>query len=254
MTVQPLHDVIRFADELLDAPAFADYGPNGLQVPGRDEVRKVVSGVSASLELLERAAAAGADLILVHHGLFWDGDERRLTPLMARRLGLLLGRDIALAAYHLPLDAHPQIGNNALLAEALGLERREPFAAVQGRPIGVRGRFPDGIAIDELIARVRTVTEREPLAFAHGPARVQTLGIVSGGAGRQLTEAIDGGLDAFLTGEPEEPAQALAREAGVHFIAAGHHATERLGVQRLGSLVAEQFGLDHEYIEVANPV
>ncbi len=254
MTVQPLHDVIRFVDELLDAAAFPDYGPNGLQVPGRPEIGRVVSGVSATLELLEGAVARQADLILVHHGLFWDGDERRLTPLMARRLGLLLGREISLAAYHLPLDAHPQIGNNALLAQALGLEQHEPFAAVQGRPIGVRGRFADGVSIDELIARVRAVTEREPLAFACGPPTVRSLGIVSGGGGRQLAEAIQGGLDAFLTGEPEEPAQALAREAGVHFIAAGHHATERLGVQRLGSLIAERFGLEHEYIEVANPV
>jgi dinuclear metal center YbgI/SA1388 family protein len=252
-----LAEILTNLDELLDPDAFQDYGPNGLQVPGAEEVDRVVTGVSGQAELFERAAAAGAQMVLVHHGILWDFHPRRIDRLQARRLRALLASDISLVAYHLPLDAHPVVGNNALIASALGCEAngRAPFGYAKGNPIGVRARFPgDGIATDELLARVRTVTGREPLAFLAGPDPVRTIGVVSGAAAELVQEAIDGGLDAFLTGEPAEHVMATAREAGIHFLAAGHYATETFGVRRLGDILADRFGLDHEFIDIPNPI
>jgi dinuclear metal center YbgI/SA1388 family protein len=242
-------------DSLLDPGAFDDHGPNGLQVPGRAEITTVATGVSAGLELFERAAAAGAELVLVHHGLFWEGQSRAVSRGLAARLRLLLAEDINLAAYHLPLDAHPEFGNNALIADGLGADARDPFGVHRGHAIGFAARFSgDGVTASELFERVHALTGREPLVFDGGPERVRSLGIVSGGAAGDLQQAIDAGLDAFLTGEPAEPAMAQAREAGVHFIAAGHYATETFGVRRLGEFVAQRFGVAHEFIDVPNPV
>jgi dinuclear metal center YbgI/SA1388 family protein len=248
-------EILSFLDELLDPGGFDDYGPNGLQVPGREEVGRVVSGVSASLELFERAVAADAGLVLVHHGIFWDKAPRALTPAAAGRLRVLLTAEVNLVAYHLPLDAHPEVGNNALLADGLGAMAREPFAEHGGRAVGVAARFgEDGVDAGELFARVAEVTGRAPLVFDDGPDRVRSLGIVSGGAAGDLETAIALGLDGFLTGEPSEPAMTTAREAGVHFIAAGHYATETFGVRCLGELLAERFEVAHEFIDVPNPV
>ncbi|MDX6643261.1 MAG: hypothetical protein QOD76_1223 [Solirubrobacteraceae bacterium] len=250
-----LSAILEELDRLLDPGAFEDHGPNGLQVPGSTEITTVATGVSAGLELFERAATIDAELVLVHHGLFWEGQSRAVSRELAARLKLLLAHDINLVAYHLPLDAHPEVGNNALIAEGLRAEAREPFGVHRGRAIGFAARFAgDGLAAPELFKRVRALTGREPLVFDGGPQRVRSLGIVSGGAAGDLQQAIDAGLDAFLTGEPAEPAMALAREAGVHFIAAGHYATETFGVRRLGELVAQQFGISHEFIDVPNPV
>jgi dinuclear metal center YbgI/SA1388 family protein len=243
-------DILEWADDLLDPGRFRDHGPNGLQVPGADQVEVVVTGVSANLELLERARDAGAGLVLVHHGLFWEGAPRALSRPLAARLRTLLSGEIALAAYHLPLDAHPEIGNNALIADGLGCDGREPFAEV-----GFAARFAgDGVPAAELFERVQALTGREPLVFDAGPARVRTIGIVSGGAAGSLDDAVAAGLDAFLTGEPKEPVMGTAREAGVHFIAAGHYATETFGIRRLGELAAERFGLRHEFVDVPNPI
>jgi dinuclear metal center YbgI/SA1388 family protein len=174
---------------------------------------------------------------------------------MATRLRLLLEAGIGLAAYHLPLDAHPEVGNNALIAGGLGCEDQAPFAEVRGASIGVAGRFAgDGIPAAELFARVRELTDREPLVFDHGPAAIRSIGIVSGAAADAVEEAAAAGLDAFLTGEPAERAMALARESGIHFIAAGHYATETFGVRRLGELLAERFGVEHRFVDVPNPV
>jgi dinuclear metal center YbgI/SA1388 family protein len=253
--VPALAAILEELDRLLDPGAFEDHGPNGLQVPGRAEITTVATGVSAGLELFERAAAAGAELVLVHHGLFWEGQPRAVSRELAARLRLLLVDDINLAAYHLPLDAHPEIGNNALIAEGLGADAREPFGVHRGRPIGFAARFSgDGLPAPELFERVGALTGREPLVFDAGPRRVRSLGIVSGGAAGNLQEAIDAGLDGFLTGEPSEPAMAQAREAGVHFIAAGHYATETFGVRRLGEFVARRFAVAHKFIDVPNPV
>jgi dinuclear metal center YbgI/SA1388 family protein len=250
-------DVLDFLDELLEPEAFDDYGPNGLQVPGAVEVDKIVTGVSAQLALFERAASERAQLVLAHHGILWDFHPRRIAPVQAARLKQLLVHDIALAAYHLPLDAHPQVGNNALIAEGLGANGREPFAIHGGRPIGTIAHFaPDdgGVPAQELFARVATLTDRQPLVFDAGPPRIRTLGIVSGAAAKDLPEAIARGLDAFLTGEPSEHVMADAREAGIHFIAAGHYATETFGIRRIGELVAERFGIEHVFVDIPNPV
>jgi dinuclear metal center YbgI/SA1388 family protein len=248
-------DVVAFLDELLEIGRFADLGPNGLQVPGADEVTTVLTGVSAQRELFERALAEGAQLVLAHHGLLWDFEPRRIGPAQAARLRLLLANDVALAAYHLPLDAHPVHGNNALLAQALGATSHVRAFPYKGEPIGTIARFaPDGVPAAELFARIAGVTEREPLVFDAGRDRIGTLGIVSGSAANALSDAIDLQLDAFLTGEPKEHVMAQARESGIHFIAAGHYATETLGIRRLGELVAERFGVRHVFADIPNPV
>jgi dinuclear metal center YbgI/SA1388 family protein len=251
MQTAPLNDLIGHLDALLNPSAFDDYGPNGLQVPGNDAIGTVVTGVSASVELFERAAKHDADLVLVHHGLFWgkSGPPAPIDAQLKRRLALLFDHDMALAAYHLPLDAHPEVGNNALLAQAIGATDPEPFAG-----IGVRAELP-GIAPDELRARVREATGgREPLAFLAGPDEVRTIGVVSGGAAKHLDAAIAAGLDAFVTGEPREPAMNDARESGIHFLAAGHYATETFGVRALGDRLAAEFGIRHIFADVPNPI
>jgi dinuclear metal center YbgI/SA1388 family protein len=247
-------ELIAFLDELLDAAAFDDYGPNGLQVPGAEDVHKVVTGVSAHAELFDRAAAAGGQLVLCHHGMLWNSMPRRITPQSKRRLEALFQADLSLAAYHLPLDAHPEVGNNALICAALGLERAEPFGEAGGRPIGFVGRSAEGVARAELLDRCRAAFGQEPLAFESGPETVHGVGVLSGGGASELTEAAARGLDAFVTGEPAEPSMADAREAGITFVAGGHYATETFGVRRLGEVLAERFGVEHEFISVPNPV
>ena len=245
-----IDDLIRALDELLDPAAFDDYGPNGLQVPGPSEVRRVVTGVSAQRPLAERAVELGAELVLVHHGLFWKFLPVGLTPVLAERLRPLFKHDVGLAAYHLPLDAHPEVGNNALLAEGLGCAEHEAFAT-----IGRAGTFAgDGIAAAGLFARVEELTQRPPLVFDTGPERVRRIAIVSGAGASRLPLAVAEGFDAFLTGEPSEHVMANAREAGIHFIAAGHYATETFGVRRLGDWLAARFGVEHHWIDIPNPV
>ncbi len=224
--------LIGFLDELLDPGAFDDMGPNGLQVPGAREVRRVVTGVTAQRALFERAIEADAELVLVHHGLFWNFQPVGLTPTLAERLRPLFKHDVALAAYHLPLDAHPEHGNNAQLADALGATGHDAFSDV-----GRGATFAEPVPADELFARVATVTGREPLVFDAGPREVRRLAIISGGAASRLPQAVAEGYDAFLTGEPKENVMADAREAGIHFVGAGHYATETFGVRRLGDLL-----------------
>ncbi len=250
-----LHTILEHLAELLRPSDFDDFGPNGLQVPGREQVETVVTGVSASAELFTRARAEDADLVLVHHGLFWAGPPRPLDRAAKRRLQLLFDADMSLAAYHLPLDSHLEHGNNALLAAAVGCSGWDGFAAHRGATIGVAGRFPgDGIPPGELVSRVRAATDREPLAFTDGPDRVRTVGIVSGAGADYLEDAIAAGLDAFVTGEPIERVMTRTREAGVHFLAAGHYATETFGVRRIGDLVAARFGVRHVFVDVPNPI
>ena len=248
-------DIIGFCDQLLDVAAFTDYGPNGLQVPGGDEVGKIVTGVSAHLELIERAVAAGAGMLIAHHGLFWDFHPRALSEAMAERLRVALDARLSIAAYHLPLDAHPEIGNNALIRDALGFEASpEPLGEVKGRSVGVVGRSASGVDLGELIERVRSVTAREPLVFRSGPKRVHSIGIESGAGASAIHQAVALGLDAFLTGEPAEHVMADAAEGGMSFIAAGHYATETFGIRRLGERLADRFGVEHEFIGIENPV
>jgi dinuclear metal center YbgI/SA1388 family protein len=248
-------EIVSFLDELLDSPGFPDYGPNGLQVPGTEQVERVVTGVSAHLELFERAAEVGAQLVLCHHGIVWGSRPQAISVQAKRRLQALFAADMSLAAYHLPLDAHPEVGNNALICAALGFEPAERIGDYEGRPLGFVGRSADGIALTELRERcVTTFGGREPLIQGAGPEVVHSLGVISGAAAGYLDDAIALGLDGFLTGEPSEHSMADARENGLHFVAAGHYATETFGIRRLGEIVAERFGLEHQFIEVANPV
>ena len=247
-------ELIAFLDGLLDSPGRADYGPNGLQVPGAEEVDLVATGVSAHRELFERAAAAGAQLVLCHHGIFWGDTAGPVTEQLKARLKLLFGNDMSLAAYHLPLDAHPEVGNNALICQGLGFEREAAFGEAKGAPIGWIGAAPEPLSLAELVERSTTLFGSAPLVFDSGPAEIRRVGVVSGGGSSALGEAIALGLDAFLTGEPTEHVMADAREGGIHFIAAGHYATETFGIRRLGALVAERFGVEHEFVDVPNPI
>jgi dinuclear metal center YbgI/SA1388 family protein len=246
--------IIAFLDELLDAPAWDDYGPNGLQVPGASEVHRLVTGVSAHLELFERAAADRAQMVLCHHGLFWRKQPLAIDERRKARLEALFHADMSLAAYHLPLDAHPELGNNALICAALGLDAAEPFGRDGSRTIGFVGRAREPIPRAELLDRCRRAFGQEPLAFEFGPDPVASVGVVSGGGASYLGEAIERGLDAMISGEPSEPAMGEAREAGINFVAGGHYATETFGVKRLGELLSERFGVEHRFIEVRNPV
>ena len=247
-------DLIGDLDNLLEPDRYGDYGPNGLQVPGPEQIGTVVTGVSANVALFERAAELGADLVLTHHGILWDRAPRRIDEPMKQRLKLLFDHDMALAAYHLPLDGHLQAGNNALLAAALGAVSVEPFGRHGAATIGVAARFDEPVGRDELFARVERVCEREPLAFPFGRDPVRTIGIVSGAGSDYLLEAAERGLDAFLTGEPAERAMADAHERSLTYIAAGHHATEILGIRGLGERLTERFNVRHSFVDVSNPI
>jgi dinuclear metal center YbgI/SA1388 family protein len=248
-------EIISFCDELLQIDSFEDYGPNGLQVPGAAEVSRIATGVTANLELLEKAVGSGAELVLTHHGLLWGSEVSPLSVPMASRLRALLCPNASLAAYHLPLDAHSEIGNNALLRDALGLKPDDrPFGEAKGSHIGVVGRTPEPISVSELGRRLAEAVGQDPLVFDSGPDRISSVGIVTGGGGFALHEAGPLGLDALVTGEPSEPVMGEAREYGVHFLAGGHYATETAGIRRLGELVADRFGVGHSFIDVPNPV
>jgi dinuclear metal center YbgI/SA1388 family protein len=256
-----LADILAEADRLLEPGRFEDYCVNGLQVPGAQpstedtQVQTVASGVSAHAELFERAAAEEADLLIVHHGMFWGPGFRAVDPALKRRLQILFDAGIALAAYHLPLDAHPELGNNALLARALGAVRLEPFAQHRGQTIGFLATFPPpGPTAGELDTSLYELTGREPLSFPSGPQQVERLAVVSGAGADYLAEARAAGAQGLLTGEVPERAMAEAREAGVHLIAAGHYATETFGIRALGEHLAERFALCHTFIDVPNPV
>lgn len=246
--------IIEFADELLEVDSFTDYGPNGLQVPGAEEVERVVSCVSAHRAAIEHAADVGADLLIAHHGLFWDFHPRALTKQMAARLRIALGAELGIAGYHLPLDAHPEIGNNVLLARELGFEPNERFAEAKGKPIGWIATRAEGLEAKALFEAIEQSLGREPLVLGSGPAKVERIGVITGAGASFVGEAIELGLDALVTGEPAEHATADASEGGIHFIAAGHYATETSGVRALGDRIATEFGVTHQFADFPNPV
>ena len=241
--------ILDYAAELLDLDAYPDGGPMGMQVAGAREVKRLVCGVSASLELFERAGAAGAQMVVVHHGLFWDSTPRVIDDAMRRRLKALLDAEITLAAYHLALDAHAEVGNNALLARQLGIEPADRFAS-----IGFGGPLSEPASIEEFTVRVREALGSEPVVFAHGPERIERAAVITGGAARYVADAAHEGYDLFLTGEPGEPTLHTALELGIHFVAGGHYATERVGIQALTRTLAEEFDLDWEFVDLPNPV
>jgi len=254
------HELLHAFDLLLAPERFKDYGPNGLQVEGRTTVRKIVSGVTASRALIEAAIHAEADAIFVHHGLFWRGQDGRVTGWMRQRLGLLLGDDVSLFAYHLPLDAHPELGNNAQLGLKLGLVALpgssgrfgdQDLGFIGGREQGEP--FADAAALATQAERTlgRPVTLVAPADAAARPIR--RIAWCTGGAQGYFEAAIAAGAEAFITGEISEPQAHYARETGVAFLACGHHATERYGAPAVAAHVAAQLGLAHEFIDIDNP-
>lgn len=246
-----LSELMDYTGQLLELGRFRDYCPNGLQVEGRSEVRCIVSGVSASLPLLQAAADAGADLILAHHGWFWKNEDARVMGIKRARLKFLLERDINLAAYHLPLDAHPTLGNNAQLAKALGLEIEGRFGE---QSLAAYGVLPQTMRLDAFGKLIAQALQRAPLLIGDPAAPMRRVAWCSGAAQDALAEAIALGVDVYLSGEISEHTVHLARESGVAYIAAGHHATERYGIQALGAHLAERFGLAHHFIDLHNPV
>ena len=237
----------------LQPERFKDYGPNGLQVEGRREIRKLVSGVTASRALIDAAIDAGADAIFVHHGLFWRGQDGTVTGWMKERLKRLLAHDINLLAYHLPLDAHPTLGNNAQLGQRLGLVATGRFGEQE---LGFIGRRTDGVAFADaqaLAEHLKNVLKRPVIVVEQARTAIKTIAWCSGGAQGYFEAAIAAGADAFITGEISEPQAHLARECGVAFFACGHHATERYGAPAMAAHVAAQLGIAHEFIEIDNP-
>ncbi len=251
------HELLNAFDLLLSPERFRDYGPNGLQVEGCTTVRTIVSGVTASRALIEAAIEAGADAIFVHHGLFWRGQDGRVTGWMRQRLGLLLGHDINLFAYHLPLDAHPELGNNAQLGLQLGLVAD---AGADGRfgehQLGFMGMRADGGVFADaaaLAAHAGAVLKRAPTFVDGGSRPIRRIAWCTGGAQGYFEAAIAAGADAFITGEISEPQAHYARETGVAYLACGHHATERYGAPAVAAHVASRLGLTHEFIDIDNP-
>lgn len=248
-----LADLETYLAEYLALSRFSDEAVNGLQVEGRPEVRRLALAVSACREVFLKAAAAGAGAILVHHGLLWRGEgPAPLRGTLARRVRILFENDLSLLAYHLPLDAHPEVGNNAVAARELGLQDLEPFAVYHGTPIGFRGRFPAPVPLPDFVARLEAYYGHRAFVVPAGPDMVAAVGVCSGGAAREARDAAAAGLDAYVTGEPGEPEVFLAREAGLTFAALGHHATERVGVRALGRHLAETFGLETVFLDVDN--
>jgi dinuclear metal center YbgI/SA1388 family protein len=240
-------------DGLLQPQLFRDHGPNGLQVEGRQRIHTLVTGVTASLALIEAAIDTGADAVLVHHGLFWRGQDGRVTGWMRQRLGRLLAHDINLLAYHLPLDAHPRLGNNAQLAHRLSVRVPDaPAGRFGDQALGFLGEREPG-TLAALVATVQTSLGRTPTVVGDPARQVRCVALCTGGAQGFFEAAIAAGADVFITGEISEPQAHYARETGVAYIACGHHASERYGVAALGEHVAGQFGLAHHFIDIDNP-
>lgn len=238
-------------NQLLDISRFHDYCPNGLQVEGRDNIHIIISGVTASLDLLQAAVAAKADAVLVHHGYFWRGEDARITGIKSRRIALLMQHGINLFAYHLPLDIHPEFGNNALFGRKLGLIETSRFGE---QDIATQGRLAQAMTLSALGEKISLTLSRQPMMIGDPDKTVQRIAWCTGAAQSYFEAAIQRGVDAFITGEISEQTVHAARESGVAFIAAGHHATERYGVQALGDHIAQAFGIRHQFIDIGNPV
>lgn len=243
----------KYLEQALDITRFRDYCPNGIQVEGRASVRTIVTGVTASLALIEAAVQAQADAILVHHGYFWRGEDPRVVGTRHKRLKLLLANDINLFAYHLPLDMHPEFGNNAQLARQLGLRADGRFGENELGWLGVAAE-QDVTTVGDLAQVIEKRLGRAPLLIGDPGQPLERIGWCTGAAQNLLADAIAAGATAYLSGEISEPTVHLAREAGVAYLACGHHATERYGVQALGAHLADRFGIEHRFIDIANPV
>ncbi len=244
-------ELVGYLDQLLECGRFRDYCPNGLQVEGRPEIRCIVAGVTASQALLDEAVARGADAVLVHHGYFWRGEDGRVTGIRRRRLATLLAADLNLLAYHLPLDAHPEFGNNAQLARRAGWLPEGRFGE---QDLGWVGRPAEPCSAGEMAARLRAAVAREPMLIGDAGRRVGRVAWCTGAAQGFFESAIALGADLFVSGEISEPTVHLARESGVPYLACGHHASERYGVQALGEHLQNAFGIECSFVEIENPV
>ena len=249
------NDLVQFLDEYLAAGSFNDYCPNGLQVEGKSQVKRIVTGVTACQALIDRAVSVSADLLLVHHGFFWKHDARVVTGMMQRRLKALLTHDINLVAYHLPLDVHPLVGNNARFGRALGIPSASRFSAGGVADLLSLGELPQPLSGRELKALLTSELGQEPLHIAAGERPIRRVAWCTGAAQDMLVDAVSHGADAFITGEVSERTVHQAREYGIHFFAAGHHATERYGVQALVDVVKSSFSsVTIDFIDIDNPV
>lgn len=241
-------------DLLLKPGDFRDYCPNGLQVEGKQNISLLVSGVTASQALIDAALEKGADAILVHHGYFWRGEESTITGIRKNRIRTLLNNDLNLFAYHLPLDAHPQLGNNAQLGLKLGFRTQADLDPLHKSRVGVWGELEEPCSGEALVTRITDQLQRTPFHIPGKAESIEKIAWCTGSAQSYIELAWEQGVDAYLTGEVSEQTVHFARETGLHFFAAGHHATERYGVQAVGNYLATEFGIKHEYIDIDNPV
>ena len=247
------NDLNSFLNDYLQVSGFSDLCPNGLQVSGSVQVARVLCAVSASVELFEQAIAENIDTIIVHHGIIWNFERPLYQGGYRERLRLLLTHNINLFAYHLPLDAHKVVGNNALLCQAFGLKNVQPFGDDKGQYIGMRGEC-EPVEKDRFFKIVEQKLNRVPVVFPYGPVKICSAGIISGGAQKFMPQAVAQGLDAFITGEVSEHIMHYAKEEKIHFISAGHYATERFGIMALGDLIRKKFNLDVRFTDIHNPV
>ena len=248
-----LKDLELELNELLNPASFRDYCPNGLQVEGKHNIRKIVSGVTASTALIEAALSKNADALLVHHGYFWRGENQNIVGMKRNRLKLLLDNELSLFAYHLPLDAHPLLGNNAQLGKLLGIETVDRIGPQGESPLVNVGRLPQPVTAAELTLLLSDTLGKAPVVAPGSIEKIQTVAWCTGAAQNYFELAANANVDAYITGEISEPSAHIASESGVHFFAAGHHATERYGVQAVGEYLQEKFGLEHEFIDIDNP-
>ena len=249
-----LQDIIQWCDQTLKSPEFKDYAPNGLQIEGKTEVHKILAAVTASQDAIDAAIRENADLLLVHHGYFWKGEAYPITGMRGKRIKSLIQHDISLLAYHLPLDSHPSLGNNAAIADLLKLERIEALDPSERHPIGNIGYLNQPMPVEEF---KKFVSEKLKFDAIHLPAdknMIEKVGFCTGGAQDFIVKAAEQGCDAYISGEVSERTFYEAKELGVHYFACGHHATERYGVQRLGQAISEQFDIEYVYFELNNPI
>ena len=247
------NELTNYLNTYLRINEFKDTASNGLQVEGKDEIRKIVTGVSANIELFEKSIELKADAIIVHHGIIWDFEHPVYQGSYKKRIKLLLENDINLYGYHLPLDAHKELGNNARLAQILGLKNIEPFGEYKGQFIGFKGEYKLKQA-EIVFDLVKKEINANAIIFPYGPDKINTVGVVSGGAQKEVKQAVLHGMDLYLTGEVSEYILHYVKEEGIHFIAAGHYATERFGVLALGKHIKEKFDLDVKFVDIPNPV
>jgi dinuclear metal center YbgI/SA1388 family protein len=241
-------------NQLLDIHQFKDYCPNGLQVEGVEQVKKIITGVTANQALIDIAIEKHADAILVHHGFFWKGEPQEIVGMKYNRIKALLANGINLYAYHLPLDVHPELGNNAQLARLLSITDRRPLEPWDKRSVGRVGKFEQAITPEKLSARIESVLSRQPLHIEAAAKEINSIAWCTGGGQDYISIAAEQGIDAFISGEISERTVHIAREMGIHYYAAGHHATERYGVQALGDWIQDELALDVEFVDINNPV